>query len=85
MTTHMPSSTTTNSLTYPTTDGTAAPMTDPTTTASVANLATSSEPMISQATSLQMDMSTKIPTRSGSIWKHMGRFSVRVGKFFNDI
>lgn len=41
------------------------------------------EPTTMQYVDLQMDMTTKKP--SGTIWKHMGLISVRVGRFLNII
>lgn len=41
------------------------------------------EPTTMQYVDLQMDMTTKKP--SGTIWKHIGLLSVRVGRFLNII
>lgn len=45
----------------------------------------SPEPLVVQTTDSQMDISTKMPPRTGAVWKHMGRFSVRVGRLLNVI
>lgn len=58
---------------------------EPSSQFSTTEIPVSSESLIVQSTTSIMDKSTKMPPRTGAIWKHMGLLSVRVGRLLNRI